>query len=187
MDNYQFWLYVIVALIYVISRAMKKANEKRRTQGPGTPVDVDQHEAADSGEEQRPLTFEELLREITEGKRGRPAGRQAKPEVRPKARPAYVDYDDDLSDEEKSLEDVDFNYKKADSASEVFEKAKKDAISSSSVRDTTLPEEPMSYGRFNEFRIGSKNTLLQEYVKELKRPSGFKKAIVLSEILKPRF
>lgn len=183
MDNFQFWLYVIVALIYVISRAMKKSNQQRRE--ARKPTSQDMQETADTGRE-RPLTFEELLREITEGKK---RVQQPAPKPQPKApsRPAYVDYDDDLEDEEKSLEDVDYDFGKKESAFEVFEKARKDALRDDTTEESKPAGEDIKYGRFTEFRIGGKNTLLQEYVKELKKPSGFKRAIVLSEILNRKF
>lgn len=183
MDNIQFWIYIIIALIYVIGRAMKKGQQ---------PPAADRSEEGEmeetrSGERPaRPLTFEELLREITEGKATtqRPVTRP-----QPKPQPAFVDYDDDLKDEEEDLEDVDYDYTSRDSVYDVYEKAKADAFSAKPSLEETLMNEKkdIEYGRFKEFSVGRKSTLLDEYVAELRRPSGFKKAIVMSEILNRRF
>lgn len=56
MDDFNFWWYIIAAVIYFLTRGKKKKQEQSR---PGT-------ENAPSTQE-RPKSFEDLLREITEG------------------------------------------------------------------------------------------------------------------------
>ena len=188
MDNFQFWLYIIIALIYVISRAMKKANQPPSPPSSGRPAEEEvEYEGTETPRRpDRPLTFEELLREITEAKSPKTAAPVSKP--LPKPQPAYVDYDDNLGDEEENLEDVEYDYKAKDSVYEVYEKAKTEAFSRPSLEETLINEKKdIEYGRFKEFSMAGKRTLLDEYVAELRRPSGFKKAVVLSEILNRRF
>jgi hypothetical protein len=45
----------------------------------------------------------------------------------------------------------------------------------------------VKFGKFKEFEHGKKKNLLDEYVRDFKDPSGLKKAVVMSEILKRKF
>jgi len=188
MDNFQFWLYIIIAVIYVLGRALKKGKGK-------IPQDRQRETEVESpsndGEIPRQLTFEELLREITESKQPKP---KAQPVLRPvqkvppKPEPAFVDYDDDIKEEVQDLEDVNYENEKQNRTFDIYEKAKKEAFLRPSLEETLYKEKKgISYSRFKEFSMTRRNTLLDEYVKELRTPAGFKKAVVLSEILNPRF
>lgn len=191
MDNFQFWLYIIIAVIYVIGRALKKGKEGQASQGP---METGRNVPTDDGEIPRQLTFEELLREITESKQPKPKSQPvSKPfhEVvapKPTPTPAYVDYDDDLKEEIEDLEDVNYEVRGQERVNEIYEKAKSEAFLRPSLEDTLIKEKKdMSYGRFKEFSTDRKSSLLDEYVAELRKPSGFKKAVVMSEILNRRF
>lgn len=185
MDSLQFWIYVIIAIIYVVSRALKKG----RQDGPSSESPVD---TSPDRESPKQLTFEELLREITEAKQPKPRPQPISKPVQktiPKPQPAYVDYDDNLGEEGEDLEDENYEYKKPeDKVYEIYEKAKSEAFFRPSLEDTLLKEKKdVSYSRFREFSIARSTSVLDEYVAELRKPSGFKKAIVLSEILNRRF
>lgn len=202
MDNFQFWLYVIVAVIYVISRAMKKSN--RRGQAP--PSRERPGQDAGPSESMPPMTFEELLREITEGKKAKsqPPPPPSKPVGIPphqRPRPAFVDYDEEIEPEEQSLENVDYERQREEITRKVYETAQREASLKSSLSTlqsaikggkSSLESLQSSLGdtksgRFESFRTLHKHSLMAEYVKELRSPSGMKKAVVLSEILKPKF
>jgi hypothetical protein len=194
MDSFQFWLYVIIAVIYVISRVMKRSNQQRRAERPQTPskrkAESDYDGGQPTGEHLPPMSFEELLREITEGKKkAQPVSRPKPLEIpapeRPK--PAYIDYDDDIGSEEKSLETIDYDTRRQETTTEIYERAKRDATLRTSLQELRSTIGESKSGRFESFKIEDKNTLLKEYVKELRNPTGFKKAVVLSEILKPKF
>jgi hypothetical protein len=45
----------------------------------------------------------------------------------------------------------------------------------------------MTFGKFKEFEQEKKRNLLEEYITDFKDPEGFKKAVVMSEILKRKF
>jgi hypothetical protein len=174
MDNIQFWLYVIVGVIYLISRARKKAQEKNMPkdfpESSARPTERP-FEQTTSAPKPKQLTFEELLREITEAK-----------EVTRAPAPEYVDYDDDIEDEEKSLEMV--PAMDDDKSTKIYEDAKKMAFNRPSLEETLkLSDVNTDFGRFAEFDKKATNTILTEYTKELRDPKGFKKAIILSEIL----
>jgi hypothetical protein len=123
---------------------------------------------------QKTLTFEDLLREITEAKR-------------PKEEPV-VDYDDELAEEEQDLEEVDYDYRKDNKVYETYEEAKRQAFNRPSLEETMKVENTVvSFGKFKVFEQAAERNLAAEYLKDFKDPQGFKKAVVLSEILKRKF
>ena len=183
MRDFQFWIYLILGVIYLISRARKKS------QAETTDVPKPQNERRFEGSQEpkastpKGLTFEELLREITEAKV------EVKPVV-PKFQPKkYVDYDDDLEEEEQSLEDVKGDYTKKDKEFyNTYEQAKKQAFNRPSLEETVkLKDTNMKFGKFNVFDEEVEKNYLNDYLKELKDPDGFKKAFVLSEVLQRRY
>jgi hypothetical protein len=179
----QFWLYVIVGVIYLISRLRKKPQVPSDfpEYGPENPVPGTSKEPPGRAETSSPkqLTFEELLREISEGK----TQTQVPKEVTPKAE--YENYDEVI--EEEDLE-VDLNDYRNDKVTTTYEEAKRQAFARPSLEDTMkLQDTEMKFGRFKEFEKEAKRDLLGEYLADLRDPEGLKKAIVVSEILKRKF
>lgn len=175
MDSFQFWLYVIIGAVYLISRMRKKSAGQ-----PAEPPDLDQQRQ--SGRTSPPvtsaptktLTFEDLLREITESK-------QPKQET-------VVDYDDELAEEEKGLEEVDYDYRKDNKVYETYEEAKKQAFFRPSLEETMKVENTVvSFGKFKEFERAAQINLAAEYLKDFSEPASIRKAVVMSEILKRKF
>jgi hypothetical protein len=186
--DFQFWIYIIIAVIYVLSRALKKPESaapkhpERRTVRPGEAGQVEPSRP-------RPLTFEELLREITEAKQPvKPYTPQAEP-FRPQPRSEVVDYDDELAEEEQDLETIQPDYrKKEEQFNNIYEDAKRQAFERPSLEETmNVRDTVMEFGKFKSFDQKKKTNLLQEYTKDLKDPAGLKKAFVLSEILNRKF
>ena len=180
MDNLQFWLYVIIGIIYLVSRLRKKQAEQ--------PSEPSQPKREDEVPE-RPMTFEELLREITEGKT------EKKPEpVVPSRKPVYEQRREERTQEVipeteiDDLEEVDYDYKKQDTIYEKYEEAKKQAFQRASLEETMkLSQTEMKFGKFKEFEISNDRDLVSAYLSDFKDPEGLKKAIVMSEILKRKF
>jgi len=184
MDNLQFWLYVIIGIIYLITQVRKKAKEQAPP--PQRPVQRQETtpqfrpETQSQQPTQKPISFEDLLREITEAK----APPQSVPQYEPYKQPEYVDYDDDVVDEEEAYEPVVTDYRKTDPIYKKYEDAKAYDYTSNSLEDTLkLENVDMRFGRFNEFESQKNRNLLEEYTKDLRDPDGFKKAVILSEIL----
>ncbi len=187
MDNLQFWLYVIIGLIYFISRMRKKPQ--------GTDVLSDQPELPSEpqpGKTERQPTFEELLREIMEGK----SQPEPEPEVEQESEPVYQkpvfkNYDEEAKEEVRSretLEDVNYDYQRRDSIYSEYEGAKREAFLRPSLEETmSLDETDMSYGKFKAFEIKQNRTVVGDYIADLKDPESLKKAFVMSEILKRKF
>lgn len=183
MDNIQFWLYVIVAVIYLISAARKKA--KKQNQPEDFPETTSREREFDEPTTQRPkpVTFEELLREITEGKLATPppVPERSAEYSQPKPQPEYVDYDDEIEDEQKSLEEVAIDEERT---TKIYEEAKKMAFYRPSLEETLKVQDVnTTYGKFAAFEAKQDTNLLLEYTKDLRDPKGFKKALILSEIL----
>jgi hypothetical protein len=181
----QFWIYVIIAIIYGLSALLKKKN-------PADDNDSGPSQERRSGQPQtgtgpeRQLTFEELLKEITEGK---PVSREApKPVSQPTQ--TYVDYDDDIEDEESKQEPV-VDYDDERSSDRVFaayEEAKRMAFERPSLEESMkLSDTEMKFGKFKEFEQTQERNLLKEYLIDFNDPAGWKRAIVMSEILKRKF
>jgi hypothetical protein len=186
MGDFQFWLYVIIGIIYLISRMRKKSQAEqndfpepeRRT--PERRID----ERPQARPVERQLTFEELLREITEGKTHREPERTPEPEIQ---RPSYKNYDDEVEEEVEVLEDVNYDYRAKDSLYSQYEEAKRQAFERPSLEETmNVNDTDMRFGKFKEFEI-AKSQEVHPYLKDLKNPDGLKKAFVLSEILQRKF
>lgn len=171
-------IYIIIGIIYFLFNRLKKNNKQEEGDaerptspaGNGTP---------------RPLTFEELLKEITEGKQTKPDEpviELPKSEYKlPQPQPAYVDYDDEIQEEEKSLEKVSFDQERIN---QVYEDAKKLAFNRPSLEETvSLANVNTTFGKFKVFEASAERNLLHDYAKDLRDPKGFKKAFILSEVL----
>jgi hypothetical protein len=202
MDDFKIWIYIIIGAIYVLSRLRKRPDQSPPETGHTTPPVRETNESRPSSP-QKQLTFEELLREITEGKQAeekrmyQPKPADERPVYQPKpayveprkVQPtAYVDYDDDLKDETEDLEDVDYDYAKQNKLYEPYEDAKKQAFNRPSLEETMKVEDTIvKFSKFKVFEEQKGRNLLEEYTRDLRDPEGFKKALVLSEILNRRF
>src|SRR5687768_1798568 len=99
--DYLNWIYLIIAIIYGISRMMKKADNQPKDVSAPRPDRTVRYDPAPAAEKPKQLTFEDLLREITEAKQ------PPKPVYQPPQPTAeYVDYDEQIGEEEQDLEDV---------------------------------------------------------------------------------
>lgn len=181
------WIYIIIAVVYGVLKLFKKAANPGDAGAPPP----DRGDARPSTTQRpRQLTFEELLKEITEAKQeAKPAPQPQRPTYESTERtPTYVDYDDDIQEEEKSLEQVDYEYRKKDTAYERYTEAKRIALESPSLGETLRSQsKDVEYGKFKEFEVKKETRLLDTYLKDLQDPDGWKKAVVMSEILNRRF
>ncbi|QOI97918.1 MAG: hypothetical protein HRU69_10665 [Flammeovirgaceae bacterium] len=176
--------YIIIGAIYLIYNWLKA--KKQPDQSP-TDYEPPTGRSAPSQPQSkpRPLTFEELLKEITEAKQpvNEPVAEYKRTEP---VTQEYVDYDDEVADEEELVEQETeraYDFKK-ESTYKQFEEAKQQAFYRKSLEETTrLEDVKMDFGRFKEFNKADQRNLLEEYTRDLRDPEGFKKALILSEIL----
>jgi hypothetical protein len=171
-------IYIIIGIIYFLfNRLKKKAPEdEQEVERPSdSPSEYDKP---------KPVSFEDLLREITEGKQPKPVPpvREQKPAYKlPEPQPVYVDYDDEIEEEEKSLERVTFDQERTN---EIYENAKKQAFVRPSLEESLkLADVNTSFGKFKEFEVKSERNILTEYTKDLRDPKGIKRALILNEVL----
>jgi hypothetical protein len=180
--DFQFWVWLIIVVATLVSRALKKTSKD-----PNSPSEHPRTES--NTPDRKPMTFEEMLREIQTSKTpASPADRRERSKPIQASRPirSYeVDYDDDLGNEERDLETIPADDNRS---TEIYEKAKKEAFSRPSLEDTLKLEDTiMRYGHFKGYEEAPKNTLASDVLKDFKDPDGFRKAFIMSEILKPKF
>jgi hypothetical protein len=183
----QFWIWLIAIVAMFLARAMRKA-----PQGPQTPDQRSQSDSDDDTTGNKPMTFEELLREIQQAKTP-PKPATPAPEIRTRAplqtappiKPYEVDYDDNIEEEEKDLETIPY---RDDRASEVYENAKRDAFYRKSLEETMkLEDTEVKFSHFKGYEEAPKHSLATDILKDFRDPEGFKKAFIMSEILKRKF
>ena len=172
------WIYIVVVLIYAVRWAMKRASQ----QSADKPVDQRPRQQLDdipatSSEKTRHLTFEELLKEITENKKVN------------QPQPTYVDYEDNIGEEIDDLEVIPKRPETQQRVYREYETSKKEAFNRPSLEETTkLEDTDVKFGKFKAFKLDDgRNVMLEEYVRDFQDPDGFKKALVMSEILKTKF
>lgn len=182
----QFWIWLIAIVAMFVARAMRKP-----PQGPPAP---DQPRSADddSPPDNKPITFEELLREIQQAKTPpKPAPRAPQMQTRPSYKPAAppksyeVDYDDDIEEEEKDLETIPAS---DDRSTAVYENAKREAFQRKSLEETLkLSDTDTKFSHFKGYDEVPQKNVAKDILKEFADPEGFKKAFIMSEILKRKF
>ena len=122
----QFWIWLIVIVVSLIARAMKKKpGEETTTDRP-----VNNPTSSRPDFNTKPLTFEDLLREIQTSK-----SPVAPTTFLPSPKAEYVDYDDDLQDEEQDLEKTDYTFRNEDATYAAYETAKQEAFVRPSLED----------------------------------------------------
>lgn len=183
MDNIQFWIYVIIVVVTLIARSGKKKPK---------PFDSKPDDYAPEIPENKPISFEDLLREIQEAKSPKP-GKSAEPVLKPvlaDSRKAYdfEDYDDNLEDETKSLETPSYDSNRDDEIYETYEKAKQAAFLKPSLEETLKVEDTeVKFGQFNVYKKEHKESVAAMIKRDLADKQNFKKAFILSEILNRRY
>ena len=135
--DFQFWIWLIIVVATLLSRVLKKS-----VKPPESPAG---RSYSDPEPDHKPISFEELLKEIQASKTPQQA---PKPAQLPKPAQSYrTDYDDDIEDEEKDLEKIP---EKEDQSYEVYEKAKRDAFSRPSLEETMKLEDTVM--KFSHFK-----------------------------------
>lgn len=182
-------VYAVIAIVYfVIQRVMKK-NEQAGETPDNKPKPRSTTPQQQTSTRPKQLTFEELLQEITESKKPeKPVYTPPVPAYQAPKKQDFVDYDDDLGNEEQDLEEVDYDYKKKDKLYDVYEDAKRQAFIKPSLEETmNVRDTVVKFGKFKVFEQEQQRNLLEEYTRDFQDPEGLKKAVVMSEILNRKF
>jgi hypothetical protein len=180
----EFWIYIVIGAIYFLSRLFKKQEQptgespepqrpERRIPGQSGPPPTDAP---------RPMTFEELLREITEGKQA-----QKRP-PQPVPQPEYESYEKDIVDEARSLEETNFEETERATKWKAYEGIPASNIERRSLEETLrLEDTVVNFRKFDVFENKDQNRLSDDYIRILRNPQTLKQAVVMSEILKRKF
>jgi hypothetical protein len=184
----QFWIWLIAIVAMFIVRAMRKS--------PKTPESTAQQPRAESEYDDspgnKPMTFEELLREIQQSKTPprpevtSPFNRPTRQQVAPPIKSFEVDYDDDIPEEEQDLETIPASPENRPFS--LYETGKRDAFQGKSLENTMkLSDTDMNFIHFKGYDDAPKKSMAGDILNEFKDPEGFKKAFIMSEILKRKF
>jgi len=197
MNVDKIWIYVILAVVYGLSRLLKKDSQKpasapqkqnppresdtRRRDVPGrspAPRTLAEPVRRPEPAKQQPkaMTFEELMREIMEAR------------TAPSRQEPVVDYDEQIGEEERDLEDVNYDNRKASAVVASYEQAKQEAFFRPSLEETMkVGDTVVSFGKFKEFERAKESNLAEEYLNDFRDMDKVRRAVVMSEILKPKF
>jgi len=180
MDELKILVWIVIGLVYLFARKKKK---------PVAPTPTRSVESYDEYRTpafpSKPMTFEDLLKEIEGSK---------KPEFIPKPIPESVyevpsvnNYDEKIV-EKKPLEDTNYDYRKHDTIYETYDNATKYAFVKPSLEETMRLEDTiMRFKPFKEYELDPKQKFRKDLLNELKNPQSFKKAFIMSEILQRKF
>jgi hypothetical protein len=179
--DFQFWITVIVVVVMFIARAMKKAPKTDEYQGP-----------SDTGNDSpdKPISFEELLREIQQTKTPPVSRTEPAPPLKsmPPARSYDLDYDEEIGEEEQDLETIPTRRSADDQSTEIYETAKQQAFQRKSLEETMkLADTEMKFSHFKGYEEAPRSSVASDVLKDFRDPEGFKKAFIMSEILKRKF
>lgn len=172
MDNLQLWIYIIFGILYFLSRSMRKNKSNRK---PISPLETQENQ-----EKRPPVSFEDLLREITEQRNEETA--QAPREI---SDTTAADTSSSQSENRpkpasKSSRNV-ISPSKDEESKKIYEKS----IAAAS------EEEPITFERDRHFKavVGDTHTKdASSTIKQwLSNPQEAKKAIILSEILNRKY
>ena len=177
-------VYVVIAIIYLVSRALKKAQkEVPKDISAPNPAAEEIYDRKRPTSQPKQMSFEELLKEITEAKE-----QKAIVEKRPETKP-YVDYDDEVeAKEDKSLERANQTFPERNRYYREYDEGKRQAFERKSLEETmSLSDTTIQFGKFKAFEDDQRENLLAKYLADFRDPEGFKKAVVMSEILNRKF
>ena len=168
MDDLQVVIYIVFLAIYFLSRFLKGSKQKQTPRREAREVNREEDTAQD---EERPMTFEDILRELTQPKE-RP---KPKPQSRPKPIPARKEY------EFRGSEPDD------DEIQEVFEESKRRARGIQTIDEMVdIGEGSIKFREYEE-KLEEDNEYASEIRDMLKNPDDVRKAVILKEILDRKF
>lgn len=175
MDNLQIWIYVILGIVYLIGKARKKPepipNQRRGQQ----PTESTMEEGP------KPLSFEDLLREITEAKE---LSTSPKPVYKPAQE--FEDYDDELVQEVEPVR-PDYDYRKQETY-KTFEQSKYEAFNRLSYEDTMkLEDTDVKFGKFQAFEEDNKPSMASQIAEDFADVDKVKRAFIMSEIFNRKY
>jgi len=184
-------IYIIFAIIYFVIRNLKKKPQVPDVQDEPAPR-AGEHRTAPQPQQAPPVTFEDLLRELTgEKKTETPVPAFPKPKGSfefPSDGTNYEDVHEEWEDKKVATikEGSTTRLFSDEDSKRIYQQAQKIAVPESNDFDQQLK---MAKSRFAEFEIKEDTSHLfrEELVEMLTTSEGAKKAIILSEILNRKY
>lgn len=186
MDDIQFWLYILFAIIYFVARALKKKSQ------PDTDAQAPDINT-ETSRRSRPKSFEELLQEFTEGKES----------VKEEVKQAEQDVEDFREVREvKSTEDVSRRVQKEISTETLFEEGTTRSFSDEESRRVYEESIKRAEGAAIEFKDDAsfksklksrqhqeedEHSLAMDIKHMLSNPEDAKKAVIMGDILNRKY
>ncbi|MBR07989.1 MAG: hypothetical protein CMP48_09905 [Rickettsiales bacterium] len=178
MDDARIWIYIVAGAIYLISRALKK---KKPDAVPRKPTGS--RPSAPSSSPNKPVSFEELLREFTEGKAADP-----EPTPEPVETRRAVE-ERKWQQENKTVEDF-----SNEGRNRTFADDESRRVYEESIKNAEGAE--INFERDEHFRIKLKDRKEEESDRSgfateisemLRNPEDARKAVILGEILNRKY
>lgn len=182
MDDFQTILYIVVGLLYFLSRGIKK---KKPPVKPNRQVG----EAGEEQDQNRPpkaLTFEELLKEFTEGKEAEEVEEASPPPPPTRSEPPHRSRSPLTSRREEDDDEIAQPARRrfADEDSRrIYEQSIKSA---ENLKSDHSSESSYGFKRYED-HSEEETTAGAEIAEILKEEDGARKAIILSEILNRKY
>ena len=181
MDDFQTILYIIIGLLYFLSRGLKKKKPPVKPDRPSG--DVAKEQGQDSAPRQ--LTFEELLREFTEGKQAGEEDERTPPpaeEVEPSRRSISPMSSHREEDDDEIRQPARRRFADEDSR-KIYQESIRSA---ENLRSEHSSQPEYGFKRYED-HSDEETTVGAEIASVLKEEDGGRKAIILSEILNRKY
>jgi len=179
MEDFQLLIYIAFALIYFLTRGLRKKKKQPVRSRKPQQEKTDSHPINTDTKETPPITFGDLLKEFT-GKGQKPEKPQ-RPLVKPKPPKREYDFESDYPTDEE----IDEVYRESVQRAELI---KEEPIKSEPVKIRSKPVIPEKEKlRFVAYQIeDDENPFATEIIEMMRNPEDFKKAIILKELIERR-
>lgn len=175
MDDIQVLLYIIIGVFYFISKFMKKKPV------PEKPVQRPAQGASDTNAPQRPLTFEELLKEFTQ-----PQPTQQEVVIEEREEEVFIDTRDEGRKNAEPAYKPDYTFSDAESKRN-FEQSQRLAAAAKRIEEEGI-EQDLTFKPYKmPSRTEQKNEVAADIMEMLRDADGAKKAVILSEIFNRKY
>lgn len=170
MDDISLIFYIILGILYLLSRVFKKKEQEPPLRGPEEDMERD-FGPDTSTERRRPTTFEDLLREFT----GQPSQEE-------QDFPQAPEKTEDDEQRREAIEEVD------DEVKRVYDKSIRSAENLKTIDElVNIEEEPPKIERRIEEKRKKSSTPSNKYARLLKEKNDLKTAFVLKELLDRKY
>jgi cell division protein FtsN len=174
MDDIQVLLYIVIGLFYFIAKFMKKKPV------PQKPVQKPATGSADTNAPQKPLTFEELLKEFTQPQQ------QEKEEEIEEDEEVFIDTRDEGRKNAEPAYKPDYTFSDAETKRN-FEQSQRLVAAAKRIDEEGIEIESTFKPHRMPSRNESKNEVAAEIMEMLQDADGAKKAVILSEIFNRKY